>query len=103
MDVSKNRGTFSPQKWMVKISWFQPYEQMDDLGVFPIFLETPICPECGCFGISEPSTVAPLTNNTWKTSLSFWDDGKFSGVNSLLNFQGVHETLRNQSSTQTCC
>ncbi len=21
----------------------KPYEQMDDLGVFPLFLETPIC------------------------------------------------------------
>ena len=28
----KNRGILPP-KWMVKISWFQPYEQMDDLGV----------------------------------------------------------------------
>ena len=38
MDVSKNRAT---QKWMVK-KIRKPYEQMDDLGGFPIFLETPI-------------------------------------------------------------
>ena len=37
MDVSKNRGT---PKWMVYKG--KPYEQMDDLGETPIFLETPI-------------------------------------------------------------
>ena len=37
MDVSKNRGT---AKWMVYNG--KPYEQMDDLGGKPIFLETPI-------------------------------------------------------------
>ncbi len=33
MGVSKNRGT---PKWMVYSG--KPYEQMDDLGVFPLFL-----------------------------------------------------------------
>ena len=31
---------FNPPKWMVKISWFQPYFSMDDLGI-PLFWETP--------------------------------------------------------------
>ena len=37
MSVSKNRGT---PKWMVKINENngKPYEQMDDLGFFPLFL-----------------------------------------------------------------
>ena len=33
----KNRGIWPP-KWMVKIMVPKPYEQMDDLGAFPIFL-----------------------------------------------------------------
>ena len=37
MGVSKNRGT---PKWMVYSG--KSYEQMDDLGDFPLFLETPI-------------------------------------------------------------
>ena len=37
MGVSKNSGT---PKWMVYKG--KPYEQMDDLVGFPIFLETPI-------------------------------------------------------------
>ena len=37
MDVSKNNGT---PKWMVYNG--KPYEQMDDLGGSPLFLETPI-------------------------------------------------------------
>ena len=36
MGVSKNRGT---PKWMVYNG--KPYEQMDDLGGFQLFLETP--------------------------------------------------------------
>ena len=44
MGVSKNRGT---PKWMVYNG--KPYEQMDDLGGFPIFLETPICPLASLF------------------------------------------------------
>ncbi len=36
----KNRGVFPP-KWMVYKNG-KPYEQMDDLGVFPLFLGTPI-------------------------------------------------------------
>ena len=40
MDISKNRGGFPP-KWMVYRG--KPYEQMDEYGFFPIFLETPIC------------------------------------------------------------
>ena len=36
MGVSKNRGT---PKWMVYNG--KPYEQMDDLGGPPLFLETP--------------------------------------------------------------
>ena len=39
MGVSKNSDT---SKWMV-YSGSRPYEQMDGLGGFPIFLETPIC------------------------------------------------------------
>ena len=39
LDVSKNRG-FSPK--MDGENNGKPYEQMDDLGGFPIFLETPI-------------------------------------------------------------
>ena len=38
LGVSKNRG--KPPKWMVYNG--KPYEQMDDLGGFPLFLETPI-------------------------------------------------------------
>ena len=37
MGVSKNGGT---PKWMVKIR--EDPIKMDDLGVFPLFLETPI-------------------------------------------------------------
>ena len=37
LGVSKNRGT---PKWMVKI--IENPIKMDDLGGFPIFLETPI-------------------------------------------------------------
>ena len=37
LDVSKNRG---PPKWMVKI--MENPIKMDDLGFFPLFLETPI-------------------------------------------------------------
>ena len=37
MGVSKNTGT---PKWMVYNG--KPYEQMDDLGGPPLFLETPI-------------------------------------------------------------
>ena len=37
MGVSKNRGT---TKWMVYNG--KPYFLMDDLGVFPLFLETSI-------------------------------------------------------------
>ena len=33
MDVSKNRGT---TKWMILKIMKNPYEQMDDLGGFPI-------------------------------------------------------------------
>ena len=39
MDVLKNRG--GPPKWMVKI--MENLLKMDDLGVFPLFSETPIC------------------------------------------------------------
>ncbi len=39
MGVSKNTGT---PKWMVIFHGSKPCEQMDDLGGFPIFLETPI-------------------------------------------------------------
>ena len=39
MDVSKNRGK-TPK--MDGLFHGKPYEQMDDLGVFPLFLETPI-------------------------------------------------------------
>ena len=35
MDVSKNRGK-KPPKWMVIYNGSKPYEQMDDLGGFPI-------------------------------------------------------------------
>ena len=38
MGVSKNRGI---PKWMVKI--MENPIKMDDLGVFPLFLETPTC------------------------------------------------------------
>ena len=38
MGVSKNSGT---PKWMVYFME-NPYEQMDDLGCLPLFLETPI-------------------------------------------------------------
>ena len=41
--VSKNRG-LKPPKWMVYNNGSKPYEQMDDLGGFPIFLERPIYP-----------------------------------------------------------
>ena len=40
MDVSKNRGGFSPK--MDGLFHGKPYFLMDDLGV-PLFLETPIC------------------------------------------------------------
>ena len=39
MGVSKNRGT---QKWMVYKALRENPIEMDDLGGFPIFLETPI-------------------------------------------------------------
>ncbi len=39
MSVSKNRGTQTP-KWMVKIME-NPMNKWDDLGGYPIFLETP--------------------------------------------------------------
>ena len=39
MGVSKNRGK-TPK--MDGENNGKPYEQMDDLGVFPLFLETPI-------------------------------------------------------------
>ena len=39
MGVSK-KGVFYPPKWMVKIMVPNPIK-MDDLGGFPIFLETP--------------------------------------------------------------
>ena len=35
MGVSKNRGT---PKWMVVYNGSKPYEQMDDLGGFPIWI-----------------------------------------------------------------
>ena len=38
-DVSKNRGILPP-KWLVKI--MEHPIKMDDLGGFPIFLETPM-------------------------------------------------------------
>ena len=38
----KNRGGgIFPPKWMVTNNGSKPYEQMDDLGGFPIFMETP--------------------------------------------------------------
>ena len=40
MDVSKNRGILPPK--MDGLFHGKPYEQVDDLGGFPIFLETPI-------------------------------------------------------------
>ena len=41
MDVSKNRGgVFTPK--MDGENHGKPYEQMDDLGGFPLFSETPI-------------------------------------------------------------
>ena len=41
MGVEPKIGGIWPPKWMVKIME-NPIEQMDDLGGFPIFLETPI-------------------------------------------------------------
>ena len=40
LGVSKNRGILPPK--MDGLFHGKPYEQMDDLGVFPLFLETPI-------------------------------------------------------------
>ena len=39
----KNRGgDFTPPKWMVYFMVPNPMNKWDDLGVFPLFLETPI-------------------------------------------------------------
>ena len=62
MGVSKNAGT---PKWMAYNG--KPYEQMDDLGGKPLFLETPICTSilgrsilsCAIKGL-EPIYVAPV-------------------------------------------
>ena len=62
MDVSKNNGT---PKWMVYNG--KPYEQMDDLGGSPLFLETPI---------SQRFIFArnyPKTNLTSQDILIPWD------------------------------
>ena len=44
MGVEPKIGGFlkTPPKWMGENKGSKPYEQMDDLGGFPIFLETPM-------------------------------------------------------------
>ena len=54
-DVSKNRGT---PKWMVNI--MENPIKMDDLGDFPIFLETPICVR-----VSVSFNDTPPRSMTW--------------------------------------
>ena len=43
MGVEPKIGAKLPPKWMVYLFHGKPYEQMDDLGGFPLFLETPMC------------------------------------------------------------
>ena len=55
-------------------------------------------PSKWCFGFLPSSLTYPLAPGprnimvgSWKTILSFWDVGLFSGVNLMLNFQGVSQ------------
>ena len=62
----------------------KPYEQMDDLGVFPLFLETAILQDLNTLTFKKlPSLKLP--NRLWKTGHLRRETRKYSNV---FHFQG---------------
>ena len=79
LGVEPKIGGKSTPKWMVKIMGFQPYEQMDDLGV-PLFLETPIFKPYQRFPLPETNTSSQNIGRCPKRKGSS-SRHHFSGVN----------------------